>query len=131
MLENFEVIAIGAKQKCASTLSLRGSRMIFNSVTAAILGNCRYVRPLINAADHEFAIQVCEESDENAIPFTSKAGNYALFIQQSAVMNAIRGVMGWSASVAYKMPGWFLPDENGIIYCMDEAKDVTRVKQED
>lgn len=81
---------------------------------------------MINAPDHEFAIQVCEESDENAIRFVSKSENYALFIAQPVVLNTIRGIMGWDENRSFKMQGLYVPSEHGIIYRMDGAVEVTK-----
>ena len=66
---NFTVIDVTTAATPEMTINLNG--ITFNQRTQVALDNPEYVRPLIDAENMAFAIQVCSKEEKRAMKFTN------------------------------------------------------------
>lgn len=129
MLKGFKVIELYGSAS-DSTVSITNKYFKFNSVTADELNNPTHVRFLINTDTKQFAVEVCNADDPNAVKFASPRDGHS----KRAVINvankpahaAIRKLMGWISDESYRVRGIAVPESMAIIYTLTQASVVKR-----
>lgn len=128
MLENFKVIDI-VKACGDSTVTFGGKLIKFNKATPTEMHCPPFARMLINADTKQFAVQVCEESDDNALKFSKPYGHhFAISVYNRPVLEVVRRIMNWSDVMNYKCYGAYFPDAKAMVYDLKKAV-VTERKQ--
>lgn len=88
MLKNFTVIEV-ISSKTKAQLSFYPNKFKFNQFTAPDLENPPYVQFLIDTNGKNFAIRVCEKTDENAtLPLYAITDSRFLYEQESDFLNS-------------------------------------------
>lgn len=125
LLDSFKVISL-VQSVGDSIVTFEQKRIKFNRVTAEEMQYARKVRMLIDAANKRFAIQECDESDENGINFASEPGKQKYFItmHKHIVLSTVRNLMGWDSQEDYKIPGIYYPEAKAMIYDLNKATPV-------
>jgi len=123
---NFEVIDVTMSSVPEMTINLNG--ITFNAKTLDLLGNPGFVRPLLDAENKAFAVQVCKEKDDRAMKFSKtdnlRGGGF------SSTCNAIRATLrhlmadSWKDEMRYQMTGVLFPEAKAIVFDLSRAKEL-------
>ena len=89
---NFSVIDVTMGAAPTMTINLNG--ISFNGKTLDVLGNPDYVKPLLDAENKAFAIQVCKEKDGAAMKFTKSPTGAGFSSTCNTIRSALRRLMG-------------------------------------
>lgn len=124
MLKNFTVIEV-ISSKTKAQLSFYPNKFKFNQFTAPDLGNPPYVQFLIDTNGKNFAIRVCEKTDENALAFVKRkqsAKAYPVSLACPIAADMIANLMDWHDDTKYYViPGQKFPDEKAIVFNLNDA----------
>lgn len=121
---NFTVIDVTSGAAPEMTVNLNG--ISFAAKTLEVLGSPDFVRPLLDAENKAFAIQVCKEKESRAMRFTknTSAGGYSSTC--NTIRNALRRLMGdaWKDTMRYQMEGVYFPDVKAVVFDLSTAKEL-------
>lgn len=121
---NFSVIDVTMGAAPTMTINLNG--ISFNGKTLDILGNPDYVKPLLDAENKAFAIQVCKEKDGAAMKFTKSSTGAGFSSTCNTIRAALRRLMGdtWREDKRYEMEGVFFQDAKAVVFDLTKAKEM-------
>lgn len=121
---NFTVIDVTTAATPEMTINLNG--ITFNQRTQEALDNPEYVRPLIDAENMAFAIQVCSKEEKRAMKFTKTNGKGGYSSTCNTIRAIIRRVMGdkWNDGMRYSMEGTIFSDQKAIVFDLAAAKEL-------
>ncbi len=123
---NFSVIDVSMSSTPEMTINLNG--ISFNSKTLDALGNPDYVRPLLDATNKAFAVQVCKESDERSMKFTKSESSQINGFSSTCntIRTTIRNLMGdeWKSDMRYQMSGVLFPEAKAVVFDLTQAKEL-------
>ncbi len=128
ILKDFEVVDL-AQGRSDSIMTVSGSSVKFNKLTAVELSYPQFVRVLVHAATKRIAIQVCTEKTANAIEFCKegKQQKYSIILKVPALQTAVRKLLPDNdGTVSFK--GEILQEERAIVYDLNKEVEVTRRK---
>jgi len=122
VLEGFEVMGL-APAKGKSVLTVSRTNIKFNKATAAELNYPPFVKLLLNVKTNQVAIQPCGEKDPSAVKFSEEESKqtYAIVIKIPALLVEFRRLLSFEDDVLYTIKGTMYPDENVIIYDLNDA----------
>lgn len=122
VLEGFEVMGL-APAKGKSVLTVSRTNIKFNKATAAELNYPPFVKLLLNVKTNQVAIQPCGEKDPSAVKFSEDEAKqtYAIVIKIPALLVEFRRLLSFEDDVFYTIKGTMYPDENVIIYDLNDA----------
>lgn len=121
--KNFKVINLSLS-KGDFELIFETKRIKFNKSTVAEMNFPPYVRMLLDSSGKQFAIQVCDEKDENAIKFSKNKleQRIGVSVDNPAIRNAIQILMSeWDSSQRQRIEGVYYPSEKSMIYDLRKA----------
>ena len=131
MLENFKVIDI-VKACGDSTISFSEKFIKFNKATASEMHCPEFVRMLINTETKQFAIQACEEANENSLKFSKPNGqHYTISIYNRPILEVVRRLMKWPSEMSYRCFGAYFPDAKAMVYDLKKAILINPAKDEE
>ena len=107
----------------ASTMTITNKYFKFNGDTAKELDYPTHIVFQINDKTKQVAIVARNAEDDKAVEFPCKREGerqYAINIAQRAAHVAIRKMMSWDER-SRKMQGVYVPEENAIIYNLEQA----------
>lgn len=121
---NFTVIDVAAGAVPQMTVNLNG--LSFTAKTLDVLGRPEFVRPLLDADNKAFALQVCKEKDSRAMKFTSNTQASGYSSTCNTIRHALRRLMGnaWKDSMRYEMDGVYFPDAKAVVFDLTSAKEL-------
>lgn len=120
---NFTVIDVTTGAAPQMTVNLNG--ISFSSRTLEVLGNPAFVKPLLDADNKAFALQVCKESDARAMKFTKNTQTGGYSSTCSIIRHALRKLMEtWKDSMRYEMDGVFFADAKAVVFDLAAAKEL-------
>lgn len=121
---NFSVIDVSIGAVPEMTINLNG--ISFNARTLDILGNPDYVRPLLDAENKAFAVQVCKEKDARAMKFTKNTQAAGYSSTCNTIRHALRRLMGsaWKDTMRYVMVGVYFADAKAVVFDLTTAKEM-------
>ena len=98
----------------------------FNGKTLDVLGNPDYVKPLLDAENKAFAIQVCKEKDGAAMKFTKSSTGAGFSSTCNTIRADLRRLMGdtWREDKRYEMEGVFFQDAKAVVFDLGKAKEM-------
>ena len=108
-------------------VSATNNGITFNRSVLLKLGCPTHVVLLINEDAKQIAVQACDESDENAVPFYKKKANDVLSVRWNSrdLMNNLSAMMGWDLNTkSYRVEGVLLKDENAILFDFSKASEL-------
>ena len=110
--------------KGKSLLTVTRANIKFNKATAAELNYPPYVKLFLNAQTNQVAIQPCTEKDPAAVKFSEEEvkQTYAIVVKVPALLLEFRRLLDFQEDVNYTMKGTVYPEENVIIYDINDAK---------
>ena len=119
---NFAVIDVTMGAVPTMTINLNG--ISFNGKALDVLGNPEYVKPLLDAENKAFAIQVCKEKDGHAMKFTKNSSGAGFSSTCNTIRSALRRLMGdeWREDKRYEMEGVYFPDAKAVVFDLSAAK---------
>ena len=119
---NFAVIDVTMGAVPTMTINLNG--ISFNGKALDVLGNPEYVKPLLDAENKAFAIQVCKEKDGHAMKFTKNSCGAGFSSTCNTIRAALRRLMGdeWREDKRYEMEGVYFPDAKAVVFDLSAAK---------
>lgn len=98
----------------------------FTPKTLEQLGNPDYIRPLLDAKNKAFAVQVCKEKEARAMKFKANthAGGYSSTC--NTIRHALRRVMGeaWKSTMRYEIEGVYFADAKAVVFDLSSAKEL-------
>lgn len=123
VLDGFEVMGL-TPGKGKSVLTVTRANVKFNKATAAELNYPPFVKLLINVKTNQVAIQPCTEKDPAAVKFSEEEGKqtYAIVVKLPALLVEFRRLLDFQDDVYYTIKGVYYPEENVIIYDLNEAE---------
>ena len=123
---NFSVIDVTMSSAPEMTINMNG--ITFNAKTLDLLGHPGFVKPLLDADNKAFAVQVCKESDDRAMKFSKtnnlRTGGF------SSTCNTIRATLrrlmedSWKDDMRYQIPGVLFPEAKAIVFDLTRAKEL-------
>lgn len=121
---NFSVIDVTMGAAPTMTINLNG--ISFNGKMLDVLGNPDYVKPLLDAENKAFAIQVCKEKDGAAMKFTKASTGAGFSSTCNTIRAALRRLMGdtWREDKRYEMEGVFFQDAKAVVFDLAKAKEM-------
>ena len=119
---NFAVIDVTMGAVPTMTINLNG--ISFNGKALDVLGNPEYVKPLLDAENKAFAIQVCKEKDGHAMKFSKNSSGAGFSSTCNTIRSALRRLMGdeWRKDKRYEMEGVYFPDAKAVVFDLSAAK---------
>lgn len=121
---NFTVIDVTVGAVPEMIINLNG--VSFSKKTLEVLGNPDFVKPLLDADNKAFAIQICKEKDARAMKFTAntQAGGYSSTC--TTIRHALRHLMGaaWKDGMRYEMTGIYFADAKAVVFDLSDAKEL-------
>lgn len=119
---NFAVIDVTMGAVPTMTINLNG--ISFNGKALDVLGSPEYVKPLLDAENKAFAIQVCKEKDGHAMKFTKNSSSAGFSSTCNTIRSALRRLMGdeWREDKRYEMEGVYFPDAKAVVFDLSAAK---------
>lgn len=119
---NFAVIDVTMGAVPTMTINLNG--ISFNGKALDVLGSPEYVKPLLDAENKAFAIQVCKEKDGHAMKFTKNSSGAGFSSTCNTIRSALRRLMGdeWREDKRYEMEGVYFPDAKAVVFDLSAAK---------
>ena len=119
---NFSVIDVTMGAVPTMTINLNG--ISFNGKALDVLGNPEYVKPLLDAENKAFAIQVCKDKDSHAMKFTKNSSGAGFSSTCNTIRSALRRLMGdeWRVDKRYEMEGVYFPDAKAVVFDLSAAK---------
>lgn len=119
---NFSVINVTMGAVPTMTINLNG--ISFNGKALDVLGSPEYVKPLLDAENKAFAIQVCKEKDGHAMKFTKNSSGAGFSSTCNTIRSALRRLMGeeWREDKRYEMEGVYFPDAKAVVFDLSAAK---------
>lgn len=121
---NFTVIDVNSGISPEMTVNLNG--ISFTAKTLETLGSPDFVKPLLDAENKAFALQVCKEKDARAMKFTSntQAGGYSSTC--NTIRHALRRLMSdtWKDSMRYEMEGIYFAEAKAVVFDLSSAKEL-------
>lgn len=122
MLEKFTVMDL-VHTRSASVATVTGKGIKFNPQTVAELDYPQFVQFLIDTKQKRFAIQDCEETDQNAVSFCPDGASHKgpIIIKLPAISAQIFRMAGWAPGESWNVPGIYLASENGLLYVTETA----------
>lgn len=121
MLEGFKPITLTTG---APLMTVTSNGVTFSKASIERLERPPYVIPLMNKAEKMFAVQVVEESNENATKFFNPQKKIvSVRWNNSDLLSRISEMMGWDLdNESYRIPGTFSEDDMAIIYDLKKAE---------
>lgn len=121
---NFNVIDVSVSTVPEMTINLNG--ISFNAKTLAVLGNPEYVKPLLDAENKAFAIQVCKDKDARAMRLNSNTQSSGHSGTCTMIRHVLRRLMGnaWKNNMRYIMEGVYFADAHAIVFDLSAAKEL-------
>lgn len=121
---NFTVIDVAAGAVPQMVVNLNG--LSFSAKALDVLGNPEYVRPLLDADNKAFAVQVCKDKDARAMKFASNTQGGGYSSTCNTVRHALRRLMGetWKDTMRYEMEGVYFPNANAVVFDLTSAKEL-------
>lgn len=110
-----------------SHVSVTNNGVTFNRSVLLKLGCPEYVVLLINEQTKQIAVQACDESATNAVPFFKEKKGGVLSVRWNArdLLNNLSAMMGWDLSKqSYRIEGVFLKDEHAILFDFSKASEL-------
>lgn len=119
---NFSVIDVTMGAVPTMTINLNG--ISFNGKALDVLGNPEFVKPLLDAENKAFAIQVCKEKDGHAMKFSKNSGGAGYSSTCNTIRAALHRLMGeeWRKDKRYEMEGVYFPDAKAVVFDLSAAK---------
>jgi len=108
-------------------VSITNNGVTFNRSVLLKLSCPTHVVLLINEEARQIAIQVCDESDANSVPFYKKKANDVLSVRWNArdLLNNLSAMMDWDLNKqSYRVEGVLLKDENAILFDFSKASEL-------
>ena len=125
---NFTVIDVNTGSAPVMTVNLNG--VSFNAKTLEILGSPDFVKPLLDAENKAFALQVCKEKDGRAMRFSrsTQAGGYCSSC--NTIRHVLRRLMGdaWKDSMRYEMEGVYFAEAKAVVFDLASPKEMPPVR---
>lgn len=91
-----------------------------------------YIRPLIDAGNEAFAVQVCKQNDDKAISFSKPKGEQlnGVSISLKAVLNTIRSIMGekWNETHRYRITGIYYQEAKAMVFDLSSAEETKIIR---
>ena len=130
VLDGFEVMGL-TPGKGKSILTVTRANIKFNKATAAELNYPPFVKLLINVKTNQVAVQPCTEKDPNAVKFSEEEAKqtYAIVVKLPALLVEFRRLLDFQEEVYYTITGMYYPEENVIIYDLNEAEKEEKKKR--
>nr|DAH33613.1 MAG TPA: hypothetical protein [Caudoviricetes sp.] len=121
---NFTVIDVSAGVSPQMTVNLNG--ISFNPKTLDALGNPEFVKPLLDADNKAFALQVCKESDARAMKFTKNTQAAGYSSTCNTIRHALRRLMqdSWKETMRYEMDGVIFADAKAVVFDLTAAREM-------
>ncbi|WP_373485237.1 hypothetical protein [Acetobacterium malicum] len=121
---NFEVIDVNVTGAPEMVINLNG--ITFSAKLLEILGNPDYVRPLVDAPNKAFAIQVCKETDAKSMRLRKNNPSGAYSSSCSAVRHTLRQLMKstWKDTMRYRISGDPFPKYKAVVFDLSKADEL-------
>lgn len=91
-----------------------------------------YVRPLIDAKNKAFAVQICKQGDDKAMKFSKPRSEQATgcSISNNALFRTVRTVMGnaWQDTMRYRITGIYGPTAKAMIFDLSSAEELSPLR---
>lgn len=110
------------------SFSLKRSRILIYRTALKAIGSPRFIRLLVSKRDKRFAVQCCEEIDRDAYEIPAYDTWEQFEITSIKFINLIYKLAGWDQDKNYKILGYPVEKYRLILYCLDEAKEMTDIE---
>ena len=108
-------------------VSITSNGVTFNRSVTLKLGSPSHVVLLFNEATKQMAIQVCDESVENSVPYYRDNARGVLSVRWNGrdLLNTIEAMMDWDLKIqAFKSEGFHLKAENAILFDLAKSTEL-------
>lgn len=111
----------------SASISFSRNGLGVSKAAVARLGNSKFVRILIDGKGKRLAIQVCEENDPIATPFSKSEKAEGVRWNTKDLNQTILNMTGWTfdeKKQCYKVEGTYVEDEDGpaLIFDLNDAQ---------
>ncbi len=111
----------------SASISFSRNGLGVSKAAVARLGNSKFVRILIDGNGKRLAIQVCEENDHMATPFSKSEKPEGVRWNTKDLNQTILNMTGWTfdeKKQCYKVEGTYVEDEDGpaLIFDLNDAQ---------
>ncbi len=111
----------------SASISFSRNGLGVSKAAVARLGNSKFVRILIDGNGKRLAIQVCEENDPMATPFSKSEKPEGVRWNTKDLNQTILNMTGWTfdeKKQCYKVEGTYVEDEDGpaLIFDLNDAQ---------
>lgn len=131
VLENFKTYTVTSG---LPTMTISSYGVSFSKAAVVRLGKPEYAKLLVNSGEKMFAVQVSNESDEDANIFYRKKSNNVITARWNSkeLLQMISKMMSWNLeSASYKVTGEYLPDESAIIFNLNDAEVISNEEEKE
>lgn len=107
------------------SFSLKRRRILIYRTALKAIGSPRFIRLLVSRKDKRFAVQCCEEIDRDAYEIPAYDTWEQFEISSLKFISLIYKMAGWDQAKSYRVFGYPVEKYRLILYCLDEAKEIT------
>ena len=105
-------------------ISITNNGITFNKSVIMKMKYPAYVKLLINEAEKQIAVQVCDENDDKSVQFYKEKANGVLSVRWNAkdLINTIERLCEWDlGQLSYRVNGVLVPELNLMLFDLNEA----------
>lgn len=105
-------------------VSVTSNGVTFSKSVVMKLNYPKYVVFLIDESSKRIALQVCEETEANAVAFYKQKKSNVISVRWNGrdLLNTIKNMMQWNLEKAsYRTDGELIPKENAMIFDLNKA----------
>ncbi|RMC97793.1 hypothetical protein D9O40_14275 [Clostridium autoethanogenum] len=104
-------------------MSITRNGITFSKNVIIKMGRPAYVELLMNDADKQIAIKVCDENEEDAIQFVKSKKTINVRWNNKDFLNTLSKMMGWSLDKGgYRVLGDWYDNEKAMLFELSKAK---------
>lgn len=105
-------------------VSITNNGLTFNKSVIMKMNYPAHVRLLLNEAEKQMAIQICNENDDKAIPFYKEKANKVLSVRLNSkdLISTVERICEWNLKEeSYRVNGILLPEDGLMLFDFSDA----------
>ena len=105
-------------------ISITSNGITFNKSVIMKMKYQAYVKLLINEADKQLAVQVCDEHDDKSVQFYKEKSNGVVSVRWNSkdLINTISRICDWDLNqLSHRVNGVLVPEMNLMLFNLNEA----------
>ena len=126
--KDFEFEVIDLSVQGTADLYVNQTGLTFSKKMLEDMAYPAYVRPLIDAKNKAFAVQICKQGDDKAMKFSKPRSEQTTgySTNSNALSRTVRTVMGdmWQDTMRYRITGIYDPGAKAMIFDLASAEEL-------